>query len=89
MKKQKYLKIVSAEHLKSLCNMEEPIDCFIALNGGIISRKEICITATGRFDITNCIDDSTQKLTEKQLMDDRYTMIGKAITKGAFYQIIY
>lgn len=87
--KQKFLKILSVEHLKSLCNKEEPIDCFIALNFGIVSRKEICITKSGRFDITNCIDETTQKLSAKQLMDERYTNIGKAITLGAFFQAIY
>lgn len=52
----------------------------------MFSRKYIYYNPEGKkkpvFNITNCIDDSEQNLTEKQLMDDKYTHIGVAIAKN-------
>lgn len=60
--------------------------------GGMFSRKEIALmkTPTGkeRFFIFNSIDGSTQFLSDKKLIDERYTNIGEAMSKGAFYQLI-
>lgn len=56
----------------------------ITLNGGVYSKKEIFLNSkTKKFEIYNSIDDTYQKLTEKQLMDQSYTNIGKALEKKA------
>lgn len=39
----------------------------------------------GKFEILNCIDDTTQILTEEQIVDDKYTNIGKAMRQNAFF----
>ena len=59
-----------------------PLECAITLSGGLISRKYISYNGK-RFYIENCIDDTTQWLNEKQLFDDTFTNIGKALKMGA------
>lgn len=101
--KKKPIQIKSLEQLKDilLVNYHEEeglmgdyLDFALVLNGGCFSRKEIAVYRTPktkqlRFDIRNCIDDSRQSLSEKQIMDSRYTNIGEAIIKGSFYHLIY
>ena len=54
----------------------------VRLNRGVFSRKRIKPCADGRFRILNCIDNSIQKLTGREL----YTrsIIGEAMQKKAF-----
>jgi hypothetical protein len=62
----------------------------IALQHGLYSRKWIHLRQSRKgvvFDIENCIDGSRQRLVEKQLFDEEYTNIGKAIQKGAFFAL--
>jgi len=57
------------------------------LNGGVVSRKLIQWDEEEKtFWVLNCIDDTEQTLTEKQMMDKEYTLIGEAIRKKAFYK---
>jgi hypothetical protein len=35
--------------------------------------------------VTDCIDDTEQKLREEQIMDDKYISIGKGIRQNALY----
>lgn len=78
---------------KALSGSDDFKDFAIALNGGAFSRKEIALSATPtgkeRFHILNCIDDSMQFLSAKQLTDGNHGNIGEAMSKGAFYQLTY
>jgi len=74
-------KIKSIKHLKELSKGND-IECFISLNGGIRSSKDIYFNDK-KFEIRNCIDDTQQELTEKELHTE--SNIGEAIDKGAFY----
>jgi hypothetical protein len=91
--KPKSKKIKSVDELRDILMDNEDegyLDFAISLNGGAFSRKEIMYNAiSGKFLINNCIDDTEQDLSAKQLMNPKLTNIGEAITKGAFYQLIY
>jgi hypothetical protein len=76
--------VKNLKDLKELLN-EGYYEYRIALSGGIIfSRKYIYYNPKKKkpFHITNCIDDSTQDLTEKELMSKKWTNIGEAIKKN-------
>lgn len=52
----------------------------IKLNSFMISRKTISYNPkTKKYKIINHIDDSKQYLTDKQMMNEEYTNIGKAM----------
>lgn len=95
MKKQKSVQINSIEQLRTTLKKNGDFKDFAIVlgGGGMFSRKEIALTETPtgkeRFHVHNCIDDSMQLLSEKQMMNKDWTNIGDAILKGAFYQIIY
>jgi hypothetical protein len=73
--------IKTLAELKKLSN-DKTFECAILLYGGLFSRKYI--TYDGKhFHIENCIDNTSQKLNAKQLMDKDYTNIGYALEKGA------
>lgn len=61
---------------------------FISLAGGIIkSSKDINYNPkTKKFWIMNNIDGTTQTLTHKQLMDQKWTNIGLSIKNNGFYR---
>ena len=91
--------ITSLNELKEACKEDEVVDFAITLNGGAFSRKQIFYhhpvftedqEYAGKFEVTNCIDDTTQLLTEEEIMDpfSDVTNIGKAISYKAFYQIL-
>lgn len=79
--------IKSLQHLKELAStdeaIEEGLEVFISLNGGLRSSKRIYYDKP-LWDIINEIDDSEQEgLTDIQLETD--TNIVEAITAGALY----
>lgn len=80
-------KITSIDELKKLAIEEQgSLECFILLNGGVISRKLIDYDEDKEtFWILNMVDDTKQRLTEDELNDERRTNIGKAIKLGSFY----
>lgn len=80
-------KITTLKQLKQLASQEDGVDCFIALNGGIRSSKQIIYTKGLRkpWYILNFIDDSTQELREDEIKDPTLTNIYEAIIKGALY----
>jgi len=79
-------KVESIEELKKIC-FDHIGEFYIQLNFGIISKKLIGYNSKSTmFDIKNCIDDSTQVLTEEELFT--LSNIGKAISKGVFYEVI-
>jgi len=57
----------------------------MVLNGGLFSRKELALEPDGRFWVFNHIDGSEFTLTAEELIDRNVTLIGEAVTKGAFW----
>lgn len=79
------MKVLSINHLKELCS-DKSNDFFVSLNGGVRSSKSIEFSSDANtFLVFNHIDETHQELSEKELIDDRVTIIGKAIRNGAFY----
>lgn len=71
--------ITSITQLKKLSS-QKPIDAFITLKGGLVSKKTIrWMTKKKRFNILNHIDNTRQSLSEDELNDSSITNIGKAI----------
>ena len=74
-------KITSIKQLKDLiAKQENGLECFIALNGGIRSSKQIWFNGK-KFEVYNFVDDTEQKLTEAELFTK--SNIGEAIKKHA------
>lgn len=77
--------VTSTEQLKRM-TQEGVHDFFILLNGGARSSKQVDYNPHDqRFYIENEIDGTRQRLSERNLLNERHTNIGKAITAGAFY----
>ena len=75
--------ITSITKLRELTNKEAKT-FWLVLNHGLYSKKKIKYnTKTKTFSILNFIDDSRQKLTEKQMNNQKFTNIGLAIKKHA------
>jgi len=89
--KRNDIKVKSLEHLKQLldANGEDPLDCYILLNGGFSSSKTLSYDGDKTFFILNEIDDTEQELTEEELFDRNHTNIGYAIENGAFFVYNY
>lgn len=83
--KQEFKLIISLDELKK--EAKEASEFLIQLRGGVVSRKVIQWDEdANKFWILNCIDDTEQCLTEKQIINDKYSLIGEAIMKKAFYK---
>ena len=54
----------------------------LALQAGLYSRKTVMLLPDGRFEVVNHIDDTTQRLSGRQLYSQSNT--GKAMKLGAF-----
>lgn len=79
------------EHLKELIKQKHNDYALVLAGGklGIFSRKTIdYIPKIKKFRIINHIDDSKTFLTEKELLDERHTLIGKAIPLKSLICII-
>lgn len=75
--------IENVEQLKQLAESTY-LECYIALNGGAKSSKQITYDKEDDvFEIFNYIDDSHQTVATKDL--NKYTNIVEAIEKKAFY----
>lgn len=92
MKKQKYIKIMSIKELREALSEDEFKDFVIQLaGGGLVSRKEMRLSKINgdrKYEVHNCAENDTQYLTRDQLEQSKYTNIGEAIRKGAFYQVV-
>ena len=85
-KNKKCKRVSSLNELKSMCERKQT-SFFIHLNFGMRSSKSIYYEpVTDSFTVLNEIDDTEQVLNSKQIMDDDYTNIGKAIRFGSFYK---
>jgi hypothetical protein len=77
-------RVTSVEELKRLAKVEDGVEFFILLNGGLKSVKRIEWDEPSKsFCILNRIDDTHQDLTEQELATE--THIVKAIERGAFF----
>lgn len=86
MKSQRPQKINTQKELDDLIKNVKggyPLECFILLNFGIRSSKEISLNENNDYNIYNEIDDSEEIIVHSQLMS---SFIGKAISKGALYK---
>lgn len=87
MKKTQYQRINSQEELDSLLEKslqtDTPLACFVALNFGLRSSKDISFTENNDYFVFHHIDDSEEYIPHKELM---HNFIGEAITKGALYK---
>ena len=89
MKKTNNQFVKDIKHLKELIKQKHTEFALILMGGGAYSRKTINYSnKTKKFRIINHIDDSKQSLTKKQLMDEDYTLIGKAIPLRSLIAII-
>ncbi len=81
----RYQKINSQEELDEILYKldGDPLDCFVILNFGIRSSKQITLTDTGDYWVYNEVDDSEENIKHSQLMK---SFIGEAISKGALYK---
>lgn len=77
----------TVEELKKLSNVDGGVDFFILLAGGCVrSSKHIDWDDEGKkFCVLNEIDGTEEFLTEEEIVDDKITMIGKAMRTGNFY----
>ncbi len=60
------------------------LECFVALNGGARSSKDI-YKENNIYYVYNYIDDTEDSFTEEELFDPSKTIIGEAINSGNFY----
>lgn len=60
-----------------------PLQCFVLLNFGARSSKDISLNENNDYHIYNEIDDSEETIVHSQLMS---SFIGEAISKGALYK---
>ncbi len=81
----KYQRINSQEELDELLGQTPgmALDCFVLLNFGIRSSKEIGRDDSGDYWVYNEVDDSDECIKHGQLMK---SFIGEAISKGALYK---
>lgn len=77
-------KINSLDELKTLCS-NNPAECFILLNFGLRSSKDIEYDeSSDAWNILNHIDDTEQVVSTKELSEK--TNIIEALEKGALYK---
>ena len=80
-------KIKTQQELDELLKEKKKNDaflaCFVALNFGIRSSKDIMLNDNGDYCIFNEIDGSDEVIKHDELMN---SFIGEAISKGALYK---
>lgn len=79
-------KINSQEKLDELIKANkygEPLECYVMLNYGLRSSKEISFNDDGNYWVYNECDDNEEFIPHNKLMG---SFIGKAIEAGALYK---
>lgn len=79
----KVLRVESQEDLDKRLEGGKTLDCFVQLNFGLRSSKDIALTKEGDYWVFNGIDSTEEVIKHDDLMK---TFIGEAISKGAFYE---
>ncbi len=79
--------IKSIDELKQIADNEDGAECFISLAGGVVKSSKLIKyhKPTDKFYIINLVDDTTQELKPKQLLNKQYTNIGEAIQKNCLF----
>lgn len=86
MKSQRPLKINSQKELDDLIKKVKggySLECFVLLNFGLRSSKDISLNENNDYCVYNSVDDSEETIVHSQLMS---SFIGEAISKGALYK---
>lgn len=86
MKNQRPQKINSQKELDDLIKNVKgcyPLECFVLLNFGLRSSKDISLNENNDYHIYNEADDSEETIVHSQLMS---SFIGEVISKGALYK---
>ena len=86
MKNQSPQKINSQKELDDLIKKvkgDYPLECFVLLNFGLRSSKDISLNENNDYHVYNEADDSEETIIHNQLMS---SFIGEAISKGALYK---
>ena len=86
MKNKNPQKINSQKELDDLIKNVKggyPLECFVLLNFGLRSSKDISLNENNDYHVYNTVDDSEETIVHSQLMN---SFIGEAISKGAFYK---
>lgn len=60
-----------------------PLQCFVLLNFGLRSSKDISLNENNDYHVYNEADDSEEIIVHSKLMS---SFIGEAISKGALYK---
>lgn len=80
----KVKQINSQEELdKRLKETDSTVYCYVRLNYGLKSSKDITLTEEGDYNVFNGIDNSEEIIKHSDLAK---SFIGEAISKGAFYE---
>lgn len=84
MENQSPIKILSQEQLDTLIEdgLNNPLDCFVLLNYGLRSSKEITFNDYGDYCVYNECDNSEEIIPHDSFMS---SFLGEAINKGALY----
>ena len=79
------IQITTQEQLDSLVkeSNDNIIDCFVRLNGGLRSSKDISINDDGSYYVYNEIDDTEEIIGHKDFTN---SFIGKAMSNGALFK---
>lgn len=79
------IQITTQEQLDSLIkeSSDSIIDCFVMLNGGLRSSKDISITDDGSYYVYNEIDDTEETIGHEDFLD---SFLGEAMSKGALFK---
>lgn len=85
---EKYQRINSQEELDKFINEAQEkgdlaLECFVLLNFGLRSSKEISFMRSKDYYVYNEIDDTDEIIMHSDLMK---SFIGEAINKGALYK---
>ena len=86
MKSQRPQKIYSQKELDDLIKNVKggyPLECFVLLNFGLRSSKDISLNENNDYHVYNEADDSEEIIVHSKLMS---SFIGEAISKGALYK---
>lgn len=79
-------KITSQQELDELIRKVRkgnPLDCFVLLNFGIRSSKQISLNENGDYYVYNECDDSEEVINHGSFMS---SFLGEALSKGALYK---
>lgn len=76
--------IPTQESLDTLLNISpDPLDCFILLNYGLRTSKQISYTEDGDYHIYHEVDDTEETIPHDELPNH---FIGQAMQAGALYK---